>query len=98
MDAARLVVRGRAPHTVVDSDGRRDVAAGDAGLAAGLWRVNVFHVLRNLLGAAAAHPPGRPFAVVPARCRQWDSVRRRTTDHVGSTAPSKLRRWRIRMR
>ena len=43
MHAGRPVVDGSAPHAMIDADGRRDVAATDAGLAAGLRSINVVH-------------------------------------------------------
>ena len=43
MHAGRLVVDGGAPHAMINADRRRDVAARDAGLAARLRCVNVFH-------------------------------------------------------
>src|SRR4051794_6114636 len=43
MNARRAVMRGGAPHAVIHPDGRRDIAAGDAGAAVTLWEYDLVH-------------------------------------------------------
>ena len=48
MNAGRTLVRGRAPHAVVDAHRRRDVAAGDTNQAAALRRFDAVHGVGSL--------------------------------------------------